>query len=152
MKLRDILKKDAIVDDLKSDDKKGTLAELAAAACKVIPTLNKDDILSVLLNREKLGSTGIGNGIAIPHGKIASLESIFAIFGRSHGGVNFESHDQKPTHLFFVLLAPEAAIGSHLQALARLSRLLKENSMREKLIKCLPEELFDILLTEDDKL
>lgn len=152
MKLRDILKKDAIVDDLKSNDKKGTLTELAVAACKVIPSLNKDDILSVLLNREKLGSTGIGNGIAIPHGKIASLDSIFAIFGRSHDGVNFESHDQKPTHLFFVLLAPEAAIGSHLQALARLSRLLKESSMRERLIKCLPEELFDILLTEDDKL
>jgi PTS system nitrogen regulatory IIA component len=152
MKLRDILKKEAIVDDLKSDDKKGILNELSDAAIRVIPELNKAQVLGVLLNREKLGSTGIGNGIAIPHGKIGALNNIFAIFGRSHAGVDFESHDQKPTHLFFVLLAPEAAIGSHLQALARLSRLLKENHMRERLINCNANELFDILLAEDDKL
>jgi PTS system nitrogen regulatory IIA component len=152
MKLRDILKQEAIVDDLKGSDKKGVLNELAESAVKILPSLDKNLVLNVLLNREKLGSTGIGNGIAIPHGKIGSLENIVAIFGRSHGGIDFDSHDQKPTHLFFVLLAPEAAIGSHLQALARLSRLLKENHMRERLINCPANELFDVLLSEDDKL
>ena len=152
MKLTDILHKDAIIDDIKSHDKKGVLAEFAALAQKVSPQLNKKDVLEILLDREELGSTAVGHGVAIPHGKMKGLSSILALFGRSTEGIDFQAHDEKPTHLFFVLLAPETAIGNHLQALARLSRLLKEPTLREALIQAPSEELYDLLISEDNKL
>ena len=152
MKLIDILHKDAIIDDIKSHDKKGVLAEFAALAQKTASKLSKDDVLEVLLNREELGSTAVGHGVAIPHGKMKGLPSILALFGRSAEGIDFQAHDEKPTHLFFVLLAPETAIGNHLQALARLSRLLKEPALREALIQAPSGELYDLLISEDNKL
>lgn len=152
MRLRNILSKNAIIDDLKSLDKKGVLQEFSDLVTTLHSTLDTQSIYDVLLNREKLGSTGVGNGVAIPHGKVSGLDQIFAAFGRSKKGINFQSHDQKATYLFFVLLAPENAIGNHLQALARLSRLLKEEHIREKLMKCQPEELYEILISEDEKI
>lgn len=152
MKLRTILKKVAVSGDLKATDKKGVLEELAQLSAKVYPELSADKVLEVLLEREKLGSTGVGNGVAIPHGKIAGLNSIVAIFGRSKKGIEFQSHDHKPAMLFFVLLAPENVVGNHLQALARLSRLLKGESVRNRLFEVKDENLFDILISEDDKI
>lgn len=152
MKLSDILPKTAIIEDLKSHDKKGILDEFAERAQDLVPHLEQKSILDILLNREQLGSTAIGNGVAIPHGKVPGLEQIVALFGRSKPGVDFQSHDEKTTHLFFVLLAPETAIGNHLQALARLSRLLKDVKIRERLLDCDQAQLFDLLISEDDKI
>ena len=152
MKLSSILHKNAIIHDLKSTDKKDVLSEFAELASRVIPQLKKEEVLEVLTNREDLGSTAVGHGIAIPHGKIAGIKDILALFGRSKEGVDFQAHDEKPTNLFFVLLAPEAAIGNHLQALARLSRLLKEPELRDELIQVPAEELYDLLIKEDNKL
>lgn len=152
MKLADILHSKAIIEDLKSHDKKSVLAEFAVKASELVPSLVQEDVLHILLNREQLGSTAVGNGVAIPHGKVTGLTNIVAIFGRSKKGIDFQAHDEKPTHLFFVLLAPEAAIGGHLQALARLSRLLKDSKVRDKIIQCPSEELFDLLISEDEKI
>ena len=152
MKLSELLNKSAIIDDIKSTDKKGVLTEFATLAQKLSPKLHQEEILEILSNREQLGSTAVGNGVAIPHGKVPGLERIFAIFGRSKKGIDFHSHDEKLTHLFFVLLAPETAIGNHLQALARLSRLLKDEKIRERLVQCPSEELYELLISEDSKI
>lgn len=152
MKLKDILKKSAVRGELSATDKKGVLEEFAALTAEVYPQLSADQVLKILLEREKLGSTGVGNGVAIPHGKIAGLTSIISIFARSKKGIDFQSHDQKPAVLFFVLLAPENAVGTHLQALARLSRLLKTESVRNRLIEVKNDNLYDVLIAEDEKL
>lgn len=152
MRLRDILLRDAILENLKSSDKVGILQEFSELAEKLDAKLKRDLIFQILASREKLGSTGVGSGVAIPHGKVPELDHIVAIFGRSKKGIDFESHDQKATHLFFVLLAPESAIGNHLQALSRLSRLLKDPRVREKLVQCPRDELYELLLVEDEKL
>lgn len=152
MKLQAILSKTAVCGNLHATDKKGVLEELSQLAGSVYPTLPSKEVLRVLCEREKLGSTGVGNGVAIPHGKMAGLENIVAVFGRSKKGIEFQSHDHRPALLFFVLLAPENVIGSHLQALARLSRLLKSEIVRNKLFEVKDEELFDVLIAEDEKL
>lgn len=152
MKLKEILKRNAVLGDLRATEKKGVLEELSGLVSKAWPDLSTDNVLQVLLEREKLGSTGVGNGVAIPHGKVAGLTAIVAAFGRSPKGVEFQSHDHKPARLFFVLLAPENAVGNHLQALARLSRLLKGETVRNRLIEVKSESLYDLLISEDEKL
>lgn len=152
MKLKDILKKSAVCGELKSTDKKDVLEELANLTSVAYPNLSSEQVLQILLEREKLGSTGVGNGVAIPHGKTPGLNTIVAVFGRSKKGIEFESHDHKPAFLFFVLLAPENVVGIHLQALARLSRLLKGEDIRNKLLEVEDETLYDILIAEDEKI
>lgn len=152
MKLGDILKKEAIINEMTSTDKKSVLGEFAELAGRVSAKLQSSQVLDILTSREQLGSTAVGNGVAIPHGKVPGLDNIVALFGRSKTGINFQAHDNKPTHLFFVLLAPETAIGNHLQALARLSRLLKDVKTREHIIQCPTQELYDILIAEDNKI
>ncbi len=152
MKLRDILRKEAVLGEALAHDKRGVLEELAQQAHLIYPQLSTPQVLQVLLEREKLGSTGVGNGVAIPHGKVQDLDSIVAVFGRSKKGIDFLSHDNKPVQLFFVLLAPENVVGNHLQALARLSRLLKEETVRQKLIEARDDMLFDVLIAEDEKI
>ena len=150
MKISEILNEDLLISNLQSKNKKGVLEELAGVlvAQRKLPDLEK--VVEVLLDREKLGSTGIGDGIAIPHGKIKDLEGVVASFGRSRGGVDFESIDQKPTHLFFLLVAPENSAGIHLKALARISRLLKDPSFRKRLMEAeSKEQLFQIISEED---
>lgn len=150
MKISEILNRDLLIPNLQSKNKKGVLEELAGVlvAQRKLPDLEK--VVEVLLDREKLGSTGIGDGIAIPHGKIKDLEGVVASFGRSRGGVDFESIDQKPTHLFFLLVAPENSAGIHLKALARISRLLKDPSFRKRLMEAeSKEQLFQIISEED---
>lgn len=152
MKLFDILKKDAVIGELSSTDKKGVLEELSTLISGLYSQLPAEEILRVLIEREKLGSTGVGNGVAIPHGKIPGLDHIICVFARSHKGIDFQAHDNKPANLFFVLLAPENAVGNHLQALARLSRLLKHDGTRIKLGELHNNELYDFLIREDEKL
>lgn len=150
MKLSEILNKDLLILDLQSKNKKGVLEELAGVlvAQRKLPDLER--VVEVLLDREKLGSTGIGDGIAIPHGKLRDVGGVVASFGRSKEGVDFESIDQKPTHLFFLLVAPENSAGIHLKALARISRLLKDPNFRKRLMDAdNREELYQIISEED---
>jgi len=98
------------------------------------PGLNRNEVLTVLRERERLGSTGIGEGVAIPHGKLKDIDQLILSFGRSKAGVDFDSMDGKPAHLFFLLLAPEDSISIHLKTLARISKLLKDQDVREQLL------------------
>jgi len=106
----------------------------------------------VIMDRESMGSTGIGDGVAIPHGKLHALSDVVVAFGRSHGGVDYESLDDKPAYLFFLLVAPEDRPGEHLKMLARISRILKNPVLREKL-RTVPDgrELHQMILEEDSK-
>jgi PTS system nitrogen regulatory IIA component len=151
MKIIDVLQMDAILDDLKSDDKKGILQEMAvplAARANVSP----DYLVKVLMERERLGSTGIGGGIGIPHGKLRDLENLILGFGLSRKGVDFESMDGRPTHIFFLLVTPESSTGLHLKLLARISRILKNDLFKDKLIKAKNrEELYSIIREKDEE-
>ncbi len=134
MKISNILHKDSIIADLKSTDKKGVLEELATSVANIAQT-KASQIVKVLLEREELGSTGIGGGIGIPHGKLASINSIVLGFGLSREGVDFDSLDNKPVHIFFLLVTPSNSTGSHLKVLAQISRLLKQSSFKDSLMK-----------------
>jgi PTS system nitrogen regulatory IIA component len=113
---------------------------------------DKEEMVDVLLEREKLGSTGIGEGIAIPHGKTKAVKKLVAAFGRSQAGVNFESLDGEPAHIFFLLVAPHDSAGPHLKALARISRLLKDQDFRKELMSVsTKEELLDVINRKDEK-
>ena len=142
MKISEILHRSAIIADLKSNDKKGVLEELATAVSGMAET-DSQHILKVLLEREQLGSTGIGGGIGIPHGKLNAINSIVVGFGLSRGGVDFDSLDNKPVHIFFLLITPENSTGSHLKVLAQISRLLKQSDFKDQLMKA--ENVDDIV-------
>ena len=152
MKIKDILDEASIIQDLRSTNKKGVLEELSNVLVERGKLPDRDKVVEVLLDREKLGSTGIGDGIAIPHGKMKGIKALVTSFGRSIKGVNFESIDNKPTHLFFLLVAPENSAGIHLKALARISRLLKDPSFRNRLMGAKDrQDLFNIIAEEDEK-
>lgn len=152
MNITSILRGEAILPELKAKDKHQVIQELAELVAKVEPTIRVEDLVKILLEREALGSTGIGSGVAIPHGKLSHIDHIVAVFGRSKAGVEFDSQDGEPAHLFFALVAPENTAGLHLKALAKLSRLLKEAGFREQLMKA-PDAptLYQIIKEEDEK-
>jgi PTS system nitrogen regulatory IIA component len=151
MKILDVLQKESIISDLKSQDKKGILEELVAPIAR-ITGVNHKDLVRVLMDREQLGSTGIGGGIGIPHGKLKQLESLALGFGLSRKGVDFESMDNQPTHIFFLLVTPENSTGLHLKMLARVSRILKHDQFKEKLLSASnTDEIFSIIKEEDEE-
>lgn len=151
MKILEVMSKEAILDDLKSQNKKGILEELVVPLASSTG-LNSEDLVRVLMERERLGSTGIGDGIGIPHGKIKDLESLVLGFGLSRNGINFESIDGEPTHIFFVLITPEDSTGLHLKLLARISRILKNDHFKERLLNAADrDELFEIIKQEDEE-
>jgi PTS system nitrogen regulatory IIA component len=151
MKILDVLHKDTILVNLKSYDKKGVLEELAAPVARATG-LDPENLVNVLLEREQLGSTGIGGGIGIPHGKLKILNSLVLAFGLSRGGVDFESMDGRPTHIFFLLVTPENSTGVHLKLLARISRLLKNDNFKAKLLSVEDsEEVLRIIKEEDEE-
>jgi len=150
MKIIDILSKDRIVPSLASRGKRDVIEELVG----VLPTNGLDPVrlVHVLMEREKLGSTGIGDGVAIPHGKMGEITHLLAAFGRSKTGVEFDSLDGKPAYLFFLLVAPEDSAGIHLKALARISRLFKDSQFRHTLMTAKDQdELYRIIRGEDEK-
>jgi len=152
MKLIDILTESSIVADLQAKTKAEALDVLVDAMTKTHKTLNKSDILQVLLEREKLGSTGIGDGVAIPHGKSIALTQIVSGFGLAKRGIDFDSLDGKPAHLFFLLVAPEDSAGAHLKMLARISRMLKNLEFRKRLLGANSQhEIYQIISEEDAK-
>src|SRR5229473_1672216 len=134
MKITEILGPELVLPDLRGRNKPEVLRELAACLSSKYRDLDVETLAAVLAERERLGSTAIGDGIAIPHGKIRGVNQIIGVFGRAPAGVEFESLDGKPTNLFFLLVAPEDSASLHLKALARVSRLFRDNAFREHLM------------------
>lgn len=132
MEIADLLPLQGIADNLRAGSKKHALQELSAVAAS-LTGLHERVIFGVLLERERLGSTGVGAGVAIPHGKLAGLSELSAIFARLREPIEFESVDERPVDLIFVLLAPESAGADHLKALARISRLLRDDGVCQRL-------------------
>ena len=131
MRLSDYLAPDLIIPELLATTKTEVLAELLEPFQAKWPDKDKQKAHTVLMQREELGSTGIGDGVAIPHGKLDDLEDIVVVVGRSQRGVDFQSLDTKPCYIFFLVLAPEQVAGMHLRILAQISRLLKDPDFRE---------------------
>lgn len=131
MKLGEYLDESFVLPELTASTKHDVLAELVAPVTAKHPELDAEAILSILLDREQLGTTGIGDGIAIPHGKIEHLDDILVVAGRSSAGVDFEALDLKPCNIFFLVLAPSHVAGQHLRILAQISRLLKNPDFRQ---------------------
>jgi PTS system nitrogen regulatory IIA component len=151
MKITTFLKREFIIEELQAATKEAVLAELAAVLVPAGSTDDQGNMVRVLMDRERLGSTGIGDGIAIPHGKIGGLDDLRIAIGRSHQGVDFNALDGKPAHLFFLLMAPENSAGQHLKVLARISRLLKDNVLRKNLMEAKSAaELFNLLVEQDN--
>jgi PTS system nitrogen regulatory IIA component len=134
MKLSELIDEKNIIPELKAKDKRGALEELAEAISEHEPAVNKNDLVKVLLERERLGSTGIGDGVAIPHGKLNGVKNPIISFGRSKDGLDFDSMDGQPAYLFFLLVAPENSAGVHLKALAKIAKILKSGAFRKKLL------------------
>ena len=150
MKISDILKLDAIIADLKAKTKSEAIKELSQAVSPVAGA-EAEDVAAVLMEREHLGSTGIGGGIAIPHGKLETVKSIAVGFGRSIKGIEFDSLDNRPVHLFFLLLTPENSTGGHLKVLAQISKLLKMDQFKERLLSAGSiEQIHQIILENDE--
>ncbi len=151
MKISDFLSKDLIIADLRETEKYKVLEELVGFVWHKISGIDAGELLKVLLDREQMGSTGIGDGIAIPHGKLKDLKQIVAVFGKSSRGVAFDAMDGRPVYLLFLLIAPENSAGVHLKALARLSRLLKRDGFRQKLMNISDaEQLYQVIIEEDE--
>ena len=152
MKISDILVRDAVILDLAAREKRDVLAEMASALAGAESGLDEARLLEVLVEREKLQSTGIGEAVAIPHGKVTGLARLLASFARSRDGVDFDSIDGQPTHLFFLLVVPEHSGGQHLKALARISRFLRDASFRKRLLEAgTRDEVLRAIEEEDAK-
>jgi len=149
MHLGDFIAPEAVMPSLKAKSKKQLLTELSARAAR-IAGLEEHDVFDVLWQREQLGSTGLGQGVAIPHGKIAGLKCIVGVFARLAEPVDFDAADGEPVDIVFLLLAPEGAGADHLKALARISRLLREGSAVEKLRASKDAAALYALLTEEE--
>jgi PTS system nitrogen regulatory IIA component len=152
MRIAEFLREDLVFPDLAATDKGGVLGELCAGLARAYPTLSPQKLTETLLEREKLGSTGIGEGVAIPHGKLAGLPGLLAAFARKKAGVDFAAIDGKPTYLFFVLFAPDNSAGLHLKALARISRLFKQPQFRQAILAADDAAgIFRLIAEEDAK-
>lgn len=142
-----------IIPDLKGRDKPAVLEEMAKLMASHYQFTDAQRLLKVLLAREKVCSTGIGEGVAIPHGKVPGVKRVFGAFGRSPEGVDFQAQDRGPTYLFFLLVAPEDSTSDHLKALARVSRLLQDAEFRARLMKGKTrEEILNAIKEKDGKL
>ena len=153
VKIAEMLDPAAIVAELEGTGKEEVLAELTGSLVAANPSLNRNEVLRVLLERERLGSTGIGDGVAIPHGKLNNLDQQLIAFGLSRKGVEFDAMDGKPARLFFLLIAPEDAVGIHLKTLARISKLLKAPQVRDRLQRAVDrQEIYRIIAEEEENL
>jgi len=151
MKVTEFLSANAVVAELRGTTKAEVLRELSEHLASAYPgSLRADRVLEVLAEREKLASTGIGEGVAIPHGKMPGLDKLYAAFGVSKAGVDFQSIDKQPTHLFFALVAPENSAGVHLKALARVSRLFRSPDLRAAILRANGSGDIYRLISEED--
>jgi nitrogen PTS system EIIA component len=151
MKILEILDRRFIIPQLTSKGKEGALRELVKAIARVEKQVDEERMVEILFERESLGSTGIGEGVAIPHGKSKDVKKLLASFGRSLPGVDFQSMDGKPAHLFFLLVAPEDSAGIHLKALARISRLMKDPRFRKRVMEAKTgDEIYAVFAQGDE--
>ena len=150
MKLVEILSADMVLPELSADTKDAAIREMCGFIAKQRNGLKVEDMVRTLLERERLGSTGIGEGVAIPHGKLAGLDKLVALFAKSAPGIDFTAIDNQPSHLFFVLLAPHNSAGLHLKALARISRLLKSQDFRDRLLHASSSEAIYSIISDED--
>jgi nitrogen PTS system EIIA component len=154
LKLSDILVEAHVTAELTATDKAGALREIAGHLVAHNPDLGLDQaqVLAALMERERLGSTGVGQGVAIPHARIPNLPQLYSVFARSKPGIAFDAIDQQPVTLFFLLLVPESAAGVHLKALSRIARLLKNDDFRRQLLELGDAKaIYRTLLDEDAK-
>ncbi len=153
MKFSELINENYIIPEFKGSTKKQVLEELVEALASNKVEIDKVVLLNALLEREKLGSTGIGDGVAIPHGKLNGLDNIILLFGKSGQGVDFDAIDRKPVCMVFLLVAPADSAGLHLKALARLSRMLREKEFKNSLLKAPDAEtLLKIIIDKDENL
>ncbi|NLN39383.1 MAG: PTS sugar transporter subunit IIA [Smithella sp.] len=151
MRLDQIFKTEFLVESLASSNKRDVLGELIEVMIESGLKIDSAKAIDVLLQREKLGSTGIGEGVAIPHGKVSDLQELVVAFGRSKKGIDFDAIDGKPVHLFFLLLAPEGSTGQHLKALARISKMLKTPNFRKTLLEAeTRNDLYKAIVEQDE--
>lgn len=152
MKIVDLIRREMVVPALQATDKRGILEELATYMAGHHPRIDRATLAKVLIEREQLASTAIGEGVAIPHGKLSAVGEIVACLGRAPAGVEFDSMDGQPTYLFFVLVAPESSTGAHLKALARISRVFKDPEFRRRLLAAPDtESMYTVVADEDAK-
>lgn len=152
MKITDFLDASRVIPELRGRDKKAVLKEIADWIASQEPSMDAQSLLDILLEREKVSTTAIGEGVAIPHGKMPGIKRVSGVFARSPQGVNFDSLDGGLTYLFFLLIAPEDSAADHLKALARIARLLKDTAFRARLMKeKTAEEIFNTIKEEDKK-
>lgn len=152
MKLSEIIDENNIMPELKCVDKKGVLDELADAVSNYEPSIEKGALVKVLVERERLGTTGIGDGVAIPHGKMKGVKRPIISFGRCKDGIDFDSIDGQPAYLFCLLVAPENSSGVHLQVLAKIAKILKSSVLRKKLMEARNrEEIYQTIIQSDEE-
>lgn len=152
MKIVDLIKREMILSSLRATSKPKIIKELAAYLAARHDLVEEEQLARVLIDREALASTAIGEGVAIPHGKLGTVTEIVACIGRARGGVDFDSMDGQPTFLFFVLVAPENSTGAHLKALARISRVFKDAEFRRRLLAADDADaMYDVIAEEDAK-
>ena len=151
MNINEALRETCVITDLKGETKEEVLRELVSSLQEMGLIDDMEEAVKVILEREKLGSTGIGDGVAIPHGKMKKLQNVLCAFGRSSKGIAFGAVDGQPVHIFFLLLAPEESTGLHLKMLSRISRIVRDASFRKKLMEeaNAPQVYKDIV--EEDK-
>lgn len=128
------LKEQCIILELEAADKEGVLREMAGVVHAHHPLIDEETMIRILKERELLGSTGVGNGIAIPHGKVPKLDKLLLCLGRSTAGISFDAVDNRPVHLFMMILSPPAMAGTYLQSLARTSKILKNPDLRNQIL------------------
>ena len=152
MRITEFLKLEAVIPTLVARNKFEIITELAAVAAKTVPSISPARILEVLTEREKVGSTGMEKGVAIPHGRLPELQALTACFGVSREGVDFDARDGKPSHFFFVLLAPENSAGVHLKALSKVSRLFRSDSLRDAILAApTATDIYSLIAQEDGR-
>ena len=153
MQIMDFLSKKAIITDIKSTRKEDVIKEMVDLLIESgdVEKRNRNKLIDSLMAREALGSTAIGQGIAIPHAKCDCVDKLVAAFGLSKKGVDFDSLDGEPAYIFFLLVAPQDSAGPHLKALARISRLLKDKYFRDSLRACSDEKAIIKIITEEDE-
>lgn len=153
MKIVEILREQCVVADIKGKTKREVITELVEALGKAHLVNDVATVVSTVMEREKLGSTGIGNGVAVPHGKLKNVSNIMCAFGRSQDGVDFDAVDRGLVHIFFLVLAPEDSTSLHLKVLSRITKILRDQSLREKVMK-LPNahDIYTSILEEDEKI
>lgn len=152
MKISEVMERSTVIPHLKSGNKKHVIKELADKVCTEYPGINNEKLVELLLEREKLCSTALDSGVAIPHAKLGGISEEIVGFGRSVEGIDFDSLDTNTTHFFILLIAPENSTGRYIELLARISMIFKNPDLRSHLMKAESgEEIYENIISEDEK-